>query len=420
MHLITNRFFRYIIILVIFVLGGCHSLCAQRVNDSITVSLLTCSPGDMVYELYGHTAIRVVDHTLCTDAVFNYGVFDYNQDNFVWHFLLGQTDYMVQPLPYDIFKQEYDKRGSSIVSQRLNLTREEANTLFNLLMVNARHENCVYRYNFLTSNCTTRVRDMVEEAIRECNGEVVYKEGEKKSYRECLHEFTNGSPWCEVGNDLLLGAAVDTLLDDRSMQFLPEHLQNYFQTASVYRKSPEGRDLGSLPLVAGEAEVLLPAKDVQHPKSFPFSPLVCSLMFLALMLLVFCIEYFVRHQFWLVDVLLMPGSGVAGLLVLFMFLCSEHPSLNTNWQVWVFNPLPLFCMPWVFYSALKHNHCLYHYFYATAMCLFLIVSPWIPQSFSIMTIPVVVGLASRSVSYIVSYHRKPAQASKPRSRKKKA
>lgn len=32
-----------------------------QAQDSIRVSLLTCSPGQEVYSLYGHTAIRCVD-----------------------------------------------------------------------------------------------------------------------------------------------------------------------------------------------------------------------------------------------------------------------------------------------------------------------------------------------------------------------
>ena len=39
--------------------------------DSITVSLLTCSPGDEVYSLYGHTAIRYTDYNNGVDVAVN-------------------------------------------------------------------------------------------------------------------------------------------------------------------------------------------------------------------------------------------------------------------------------------------------------------------------------------------------------------
>ena len=48
-------------------------------NDSVRVSLLTVSPGTKVYELYGHTAIRVKEVTpgRLSDWVFNYGTFSF-------------------------------------------------------------------------------------------------------------------------------------------------------------------------------------------------------------------------------------------------------------------------------------------------------------------------------------------------------
>ena len=72
-------------------------------QDSIRVTLLTCSPGPEVYELYGHTAIRCESDSLPFregwggSVVFNYGVFDMSKPHFAWHFVLGHTDYMVQP-----------------------------------------------------------------------------------------------------------------------------------------------------------------------------------------------------------------------------------------------------------------------------------------------------------------------------------
>lgn len=44
-------------------------------NDSIRLSLLTCAPGEEIYSLFGHTAIRYEDPVNGIDAVFNYGLF---------------------------------------------------------------------------------------------------------------------------------------------------------------------------------------------------------------------------------------------------------------------------------------------------------------------------------------------------------
>ena len=67
-------------------------LAEQPVGDSVSISILTCTPGTLVYELYGHTAIRVREfgeHE--SDWVFNYGTFSFKQPHFMWRFILGNT-----------------------------------------------------------------------------------------------------------------------------------------------------------------------------------------------------------------------------------------------------------------------------------------------------------------------------------------
>ena len=41
--------------------------------DSLSISIITCTPGKDLYAKFGHTAIRVVDYTIGEDAAFNYG-----------------------------------------------------------------------------------------------------------------------------------------------------------------------------------------------------------------------------------------------------------------------------------------------------------------------------------------------------------
>ena len=47
-------------------------------NDSIRLSLLTCAPGEEIYSLFGHTAIRYENPSQGIDVVFNYGLFSFN------------------------------------------------------------------------------------------------------------------------------------------------------------------------------------------------------------------------------------------------------------------------------------------------------------------------------------------------------
>lgn len=66
------------------------------IDDNLRISLVTCYPGDKIYELFGHTAIRVQrSGSEAFDLAFNYGMFSFATGNFVYKFTAGQTDYML-------------------------------------------------------------------------------------------------------------------------------------------------------------------------------------------------------------------------------------------------------------------------------------------------------------------------------------
>lgn len=151
-------------------------------------------------------------------------------------------------------------------------------------------------------------------------------------------------------------------------------------------------------------------------EDFPLNPLQCGIIFVVVMVLILLIEYWTRYLLWFVDLLLMPGVGAAGLLVTFMFFFSEHPSVDKNWQIWILNPLPLICMPWVVKDAIQRKRCAYHYINAVILSVFIVAMPWIPQSFSVLTLPLALGLLTRPVSYIINFPR--LRTKKTRTRKK--
>ena len=92
---VTKRLFWIISTLCV---AACAS--AQQGKDSLRISLLTCWPGPEVYELFGHTGLRVqrISAEQPFDVVFNYGLFDFSTPHFVYRFTKGETDYCVAPV----------------------------------------------------------------------------------------------------------------------------------------------------------------------------------------------------------------------------------------------------------------------------------------------------------------------------------
>ena len=308
--------------------------------DSVEVSLLTCQPHDEVYSLYGHTALRFHDmrQKHAVDAAFNYGVFNFKAPHFVLRFVFGLTDYELGAYPYELFLGEYRHFGSMVTEQVLNLTSDEKRRLRQLLSDNLKPENSVYRYNYFSNNCTTKARDIIEACI---NGRVEYAERKDytPTYRDMVHQMTDGHPWMQAGNDLLLGVMADCNTSFGEREFLPQVLMTDFDNASIKRT-----DGTTTPLVSN-AEWLLPST---HPTvicsepGFPLTPTQCAWLFLAIVIVVKMILYLKKET-----VLPWFDYGVACLyatvgLVLLCMVFSEHPTVRLNLQILVFNPLLFF------------------------------------------------------------------------------
>lgn len=305
--------------------------------DSVEVSLLTCSPHEEVYSLYGHTALRFRDMHNATDVVLNWGTFDYNTPHFVLRFIFGLTDYELGLQPYDNFCDYYRHWGSMVTEQVLNLTPDEKVSLQRLIGDNLQDDNRVYRYNFFYDNCSTRPRDIVERAIL---GKVSYepREGYAPTFRQMIHQKVEGHPWTRFGNDMLLGLRADRSTTRQQQEFLPENLLYDFDHATIV--APDG---SVRPLVASRRMAVEPGVQLMEP-GFPMSPIACGAALLVVSLLVAVAEWKRRRTYPLWDAALMAMTGLAGCL-LFVMVFSQHPTTTLNLQLLLVNPIHLFYLP---------------------------------------------------------------------------
>ena len=135
----------------------------EQEEDSVKVSLVTFYPGSEPHNIWGHSEIRVQQGPI--DLYFNYGVYEFQAPAFLWRFVLGETDYLCMPVPR--FYATIGMEERRMVEQELNLPQDRAIAVRDFLWNNAQPENRVYRYKFLSDNCSTRPRDIIEMAAGE-------------------------------------------------------------------------------------------------------------------------------------------------------------------------------------------------------------------------------------------------------------
>ena len=388
------------LLVILFTFLSVLSMKAQ--SDSLRVSLLTCGPGQEVYNLFGHSAIRVKNEATGVDYVFNYGIFSFNTPNFVLRFCLGQTDYQLGVQYYDDFVWNYQMQGRFVHEQVLNLTEQEKLQLVAALEENYLPENRIYRYNYFYDNCATRPRDIVERAI---NGEVRYTEDmdtpqKALTYRGLVHEYTAKQPWSRFGIDLLLGSEADKPISRRASMFVPFYLEEYFHTAQ--KADLQGRNSG---LIAEELEIT--AQDESDWAS-P-TPLTPMRVFLLLFILVAALTAWGIKQgrsLWGLDLLVFAIAGIAGCIIAFMVLFSEHPAVSPNYLLLLLHPLHLIFLYHIVKRVKKLQRSVYLGANMVVILLFLAFWALIPQKFPIEIVPLALILLVRCISNIVLSYRK--------------
>ena len=83
---------RNLLVIVLILTLYTHPTRAQD-TCALRISLLTCTPGSELYSIFGHSALRVIDQSTGTDAVYNYGTFDFDDPNFYSKFVRGKLLY---------------------------------------------------------------------------------------------------------------------------------------------------------------------------------------------------------------------------------------------------------------------------------------------------------------------------------------
>jgi len=220
---------------------------AAAPGAELTVSLMTMGVGEKVWERFGHNAILVEDHALGTAKAYNYGLFDFRQQNFVLRFVQGRMLYWMQGFELEPTLQLYVRANRSVWVQELNLTPAERTALRDFLTWNERPENRFYHYDYYRDNCSTRVRDALDRVLAGRIRVETHTITTGHSYRFHTSRLIASDLPLYTGLLLALGQPADHQLTAWEEMFLPLELRQWVRHVTVVGDS--GR---VMPLVKSE------------------------------------------------------------------------------------------------------------------------------------------------------------------------
>lgn len=383
------------LILSICIICGISTTYAEEqrlLSDSATVSLLTCSPGTEIYELFGHSGIRVFDKEKNIDVTFNYGLFDFNQDDFIYRFVRGKTDYEVGVTSTDYFLYSYIERGSGVMESVLNLSQSEKESIWLYLMENIQPENKTYRYNFIFNNCATKLRDIIDQNV---SGVKSYPDvSGSLSFREAVGLYTKTSPWSQFGFDICLGRGMDRDATTYEKMFLPEILGNTINQSTVM--------VGDSTFNLVSQINTINENTLENPAPF-ISPLALGIILCVLVLILSLYGLWKKLDLRWFDAIIFSINGLFGCLVLFLILFSKHPFTFANFNIIWLNPL-FFCpLLFVIFKRLQKYEFIYYAIVSIVLVLFLFGCSMLRQEFNSAVYPFTIVFLLRALSYVINW-----------------
>lgn len=366
-----------------------------------TVSIVNFYPGPEIFELEGHTALRL--QTSDMDIAVSYGMFNFDDPNFVYRFVKGETDYRVGIVPWQPFVDSYLRQKRRIVEHVVDMTPQQLERLFNLLDQNLLPQNRVYRYNYIRDNCATRPLRIIEKAM----GDTILLGAPTSplpnpTFRNIMRHYHVNYPWYQFGIDLCLGPGIDNNINNREVAFAPAVLDGQLISATV-----NGKPLVSRTIVVND----VPADNaVEQPTPWMLTPMAVALLWLviAIGITVYDIR---RHKVsrWF-DTLMLVACFIPGCIIFYLVTISLHAATTPNWLILWLNPLliiPAVCL-WI-KRAQKLLICWQFINFALLMA-FAVAVPLSGQSINSAFIPLIVAEIIRGGNYLYITHKKTSTA----------
>lgn len=333
------RSFILFCLLALAAMAPAHAGIEEASGADLRVSLITYGPGATYWERFGHDAIEIRDNVSGQSVDFNYGVFDFNESNFFVNFARGHMHYMMDAEASEPEQDSYRQDGRSVTRQQLALKPEQAAALRDFLLWNLRPENAGYNYDYYADNCSTRVRDALDKAVGGIIRSRLTTHPGSMTYRQQTARLMSAQPWLMLVLDVGLGPYADHPLNAWQESFLPEVLQAQLRAIRV----DDGHG-GSVPLVSDE-QLLSPNRLDVPPAKAPDLQLPLGLAGLLIAAALIALRRWWTFGYALLGSMYLLAAGFFGLVLMALWLLTDHHSAWANANLLLFNPLAWLLLP---------------------------------------------------------------------------
>jgi hypothetical protein len=317
---------------------------ATQPGDQLRIYVLTFGPGGDLFARFGHNALWIRDDRAGTDLVYNFGTIPPSK-HLVADFMKGRMLYSVSVSTLARTVEHYRGADQSIDVQELDLPPARRAWLDAAVRRYALPEHRWYLYDYYLDNCSTKVRDLVDEAV---GGRLrrVAQVPATLTRREHTLRLTDGDP-ISIAIDVGLGPRADGGQTRWDEMFLPAVLHDALATLTVEDRGGP-RSLVKRQFSLHQARRPRPRTTV--PERLPAFAAVGLLLGAAFVGLGAAARRSSGHPrlrraalaaLWTGAALLSLVAGLVGSLLVYFWAATDHVIAHQNQNLFPLNPLAL-------------------------------------------------------------------------------
>jgi hypothetical protein len=190
--------------------------------EGLVFKLVVFGPSDKIFIWWGHAALIVENTRWNFSRVFDWGIFSYPSDNFLWDFVHDRVRYRCRVGPLDL--GEYLNEDRDIAVYVLDFDAEGKRAVLDYAENKVLPENCYYDYHEFRNNCSTGIRDLIDIGT---HGKLRAEAGQspgRLSLRQHVRRFSWHNPIADWFLDFLMGQNLDEPVTVWDEMFLPTEI----------------------------------------------------------------------------------------------------------------------------------------------------------------------------------------------------
>ena len=216
---------------------------AKLYESTPVIELVTMGIGSLIWERHGHIALCVTQKGVMyslrhldpvEDRCYNYGIGDFHEPvKMAWGFFRGANSFWVGRMVPEEMLQIYVQFDRTIWVQPLPLDADQKQKVIDKLESDIKPANRYYAYDHFADNCTTRIRDIIDNvtggALRSMTDQT-----DGKTFRDLARDGFIGmksmSRFSLLITDIAMGRSTDRVPSYWERMFLPQYLREAVAT----------------------------------------------------------------------------------------------------------------------------------------------------------------------------------------------